>query len=347
MFRRRATSPTSSPTTRSTGSRRATGRGPSSSTCRTRASTTTTSPPRARRTSSRPSATAESSRAAPSSRRRARATRRSSRRSARAGCANQRNSWHGVDFPYHATLDVGDFFKRYAETLMGVDDSVGRVLDYLEKERLLDSTLVHLHGRQRLRLRRARPDRQAHRLRGVDARADGHAVPRALPGRPHGGGSRREPRRRPDDPRRPPASSLPRPWWGRACFRWPRASASRGATELLYEYYWERNYPQTPTVFALRGGPLQVHPLPRALGRGRAVRPAGRPAGDDEPRLCPRPGAARESDERTPVRPARGDERHDDPALSGPRAGDRPARPGAERAAPFPPVFVSKPRSER
>ena len=22
-------------------------------------------------------------------------------------------------------------------------------------------------------------------------------------------------------------------------------------TELLYEYYWERNYPQTPTVFAL------------------------------------------------------------------------------------------------
>jgi N-acetylglucosamine-6-sulfatase len=23
--------------------------------------------------------------------------------------------------------------------------------------------------------------------------------------------------------------------------------------ELVYEYYWERNYPQTPTVFALRG----------------------------------------------------------------------------------------------
>jgi N-acetylglucosamine-6-sulfatase len=24
-------------------------------------------------------------------------------------------------------------------------------------------------------------------------------------------------------------------------------------TELLYEYYWERNYPQTPTIHALRG----------------------------------------------------------------------------------------------
>jgi N-acetylglucosamine-6-sulfatase len=24
-------------------------------------------------------------------------------------------------------------------------------------------------------------------------------------------------------------------------------------TDLLYEYYWERNFPQTPTTFALRG----------------------------------------------------------------------------------------------
>src|SRR3546814_18773107 len=24
-------------------------------------------------------------------------------------------------------------------------------------------------------------------------------------------------------------------------------------TELLYEYYWERNFPQTPTIHALRG----------------------------------------------------------------------------------------------
>src|SRR4051812_41017865 len=55
---------------------------------------------------------------------------------------NQRNSWHGVDYPYHSTLDVGEYYKRYAETLMAVDESVGRVLDELKKRGELESTLV-------------------------------------------------------------------------------------------------------------------------------------------------------------------------------------------------------------
>ncbi|MFI4945221.1 MAG: sulfatase, partial [Burkholderiales bacterium] len=59
---------------------------------------------------------------------------------------DQRSSWHGVDFPYHGTLDVGYFFKRYAETLLAVDESVGRVLDYLQSEKLVDSTLVIYMG---------------------------------------------------------------------------------------------------------------------------------------------------------------------------------------------------------
>ena len=42
---------------------------------------------------------------------------------------DQSSSWHGVDFPYHSTLDVGHFFKRYAETLLAVDESVGRMTD--------------------------------------------------------------------------------------------------------------------------------------------------------------------------------------------------------------------------
>jgi N-acetylglucosamine-6-sulfatase len=32
---------------------------------------------------------------------------------------NQRNSWHGVEFPYHSTLDIADYYKRYAETMLG------------------------------------------------------------------------------------------------------------------------------------------------------------------------------------------------------------------------------------
>ena len=32
---------------------------------------------------------------------------------------NQRNSWHGVEFPYHSTLDVAEYYRRYCETLLG------------------------------------------------------------------------------------------------------------------------------------------------------------------------------------------------------------------------------------
>ena len=33
----------------------------------------------------------------------------------------------------------------------------------------------------------------------------------------------------------------------------PAATTAPWRTELLYEYFWERNFPQTPTVHALRG----------------------------------------------------------------------------------------------
>ena len=60
---------------------------------------------------------------------------------------NQRNSWHGVDFPlsqrsgHHRILQT-----LYCETLLAVDDSVGRIMDLLRSEGLLDSTLVIYMG---------------------------------------------------------------------------------------------------------------------------------------------------------------------------------------------------------
>src|SRR5690606_22976650 len=59
---------------------------------------------------------------------------------------NQRNSWHGVDFPYHSDLNIGEYYKRYAETLYGVDASIGRVLDYLQQMGLDENTLVVYMG---------------------------------------------------------------------------------------------------------------------------------------------------------------------------------------------------------
>ena len=58
----------------------------------------------------------------------------------------QRNSWHGVDYMYHGQMDFDEFYRRYCETLLGVDESIGRVLDCLEEMGIGDSTLVMYMG---------------------------------------------------------------------------------------------------------------------------------------------------------------------------------------------------------
>lgn len=58
----------------------------------------------------------------------------------------QRYSWHGVDFMYHGATDFDQFYRDYLETLMGVDNSIGRVLDYLKENNLDKETLVIYMG---------------------------------------------------------------------------------------------------------------------------------------------------------------------------------------------------------
>ena len=60
--------------------------------------------------------------------------------------ADQRVSWHGVDYMYHSNGDLQDLVIDYCETLMGVDDSVGAVMDILKQEGLDESTLVIYMG---------------------------------------------------------------------------------------------------------------------------------------------------------------------------------------------------------
>ncbi len=60
--------------------------------------------------------------------------------------ADQRISWHGVDYMYHDFLDLHSMVVDYCETLLGVDESVGTVMDYLKKEGLDESTMVIYMG---------------------------------------------------------------------------------------------------------------------------------------------------------------------------------------------------------
>ena len=54
----------------------------------------------------------------------------------------QRYGWHGVGYAYHGALDFDTFYRRYAETLLALDESVGRVLDHLVETGLDRNTLV-------------------------------------------------------------------------------------------------------------------------------------------------------------------------------------------------------------
>jgi len=164
---------------------------------------------------------------------------------------NQRNSWHGVDFPYHSDLDIAEYYKRYAETLMGVDDSVGRVLQALRERGELDSTLILYMGDNGFAF-------GEHGL--IDKRTayeESIRVP-MLARCPElfKGGAVVEPMVANLDimPTVLEAAGLKPPAGldGASFLPLLQGHNVPWRKELLYEYYWERNFPQTPTIHALR-----------------------------------------------------------------------------------------------
>jgi N-acetylglucosamine-6-sulfatase len=165
--------------------------------------------------------------------------------------AAQRQSWHGVDYMYHGQFEFDTFYRRYAETLLALDESIGRVLGYLDESGLSRNTLVVYMGDNGFLLgehglidkRNAYEESMrvpmlayapgliapgttvSALVRNVDVAptildlagvrsqhdVDGRSVLPALRGRPL-----------------PPGG------------------------DFLYEYYWEYAFPHTPTTFALR-----------------------------------------------------------------------------------------------
>ena len=165
---------------------------------------------------------------------------------------DQRNSWHGVSYPYNSKLDIAEYYERYAETLRGVDDSVGRVLDYLAAEHLLGSTLVIYmgdngfafgeHGLIDKRTAYEESMRVPMLMRCPDLFPGGRVVDQVVANLDIA-------------PTVLTAAGLQPPAYmvGASMIPLAQQQAVPWRTELLYEYYWERNFPQTPTTFALRG----------------------------------------------------------------------------------------------
>ena len=165
---------------------------------------------------------------------------------------DQRNSWHGVDFPYHSALDIEDYYKKYCETLSAVDDGIGRIMEQLKKMGIHDETLVVYmgdngfmfgeHGLIDKRVAYETSIRVPMLMQCPELFKGGTVVDKVVanidiaPTILEVAGVTRPPHM---DGRSfvPIAQGKNIPW----------------REHFLYVYYWEKNYPQSPTVFSLRG----------------------------------------------------------------------------------------------
>lgn len=165
---------------------------------------------------------------------------------------NQRNSWHGVDFPYHSNLNIEEYYKRYAETMLAVDEGLGRVVDLLKAKGMLDSTLIIFmgdngfsfgeHGLIDKRTAYEESMRVPMVLQCPELFRGGSVVPQVVANIDIA-------------PTVLEAAGLKAPDYmdGRSFVSLAEGKPAVWRDFLLYEYYWEWPFPQTPTMFALRG----------------------------------------------------------------------------------------------
>lgn len=163
----------------------------------------------------------------------------------------QRDSWHGVDGMYDGRVDFDEFTLDYAETLRAVDDSVGAVVDALRLKGILESTLLVFTSDNGFQF-------GEHGL--IDKRTmyeESIRVPLIVhcPELIEGGSRRAELITNLDFA--PTFIELagvqvPPTIQGESFLGLLDGSRSHWRDAFLYEYFWERMFPQTPTVLGIR-----------------------------------------------------------------------------------------------
>ena len=163
----------------------------------------------------------------------------------------QRHSWHGVDYMYHGAYDFESFYKSYCETLLALDESIGSVLDYLEKEKLLENTIVFYMGDNGFSfgehglIDKRQAYEESMRV-PLLVMADGIVQP---------GSKVSEVIQNIDiaptilDWANVPSTS---DMDGASFLPLLKGESTQWKDTIYYEYFWERPFPQTPTVHAIR-----------------------------------------------------------------------------------------------
>jgi arylsulfatase A-like enzyme len=166
---------------------------------------------------------------------------------------NTRNSWHGIDFPYHTNQDFREYVRDYYRTLSPVDESLGRILAYLRDNGLTENTVIiftsdngFLIGDHGLIDKRNAYEPSIHvpmlmygpglvaphqvlkpMVRNLDIAPTILDIAHVAPPQQFEG-----------------RSFLPLATGTSAAGTWP-------SQDFVYEYYWEWNFPETPTTFAI------------------------------------------------------------------------------------------------
>ncbi len=165
---------------------------------------------------------------------------------------DQRNSWHGIDFSYHSNNGLEYLYRRYCESLLAVDDSVGRVLEKLKQMGIHDETLVIYmgdngfmwgeHGLIDKRVSYEASIRVPMMMQCPDLYRGGKVLEQVIGNIDVG-------------PTILQAAGLQSPEYmdGRSFLDLPNQPEMKWRDYFLYVYYWEKNFPQSPTQFALRG----------------------------------------------------------------------------------------------
>jgi len=164
----------------------------------------------------------------------------------------QRKSCHGIDgLSYTHNIDVDGFNRRYAQCLLGLDESIGALTDLLDKEGLLEDTFIVYMGDNGFQF-------GEHGL--IDKRVMYEESIR-VPFFVHcpsltGGGSVVEEMVLNIDiaPTLIDAAgvNVPSSIHGHSFLPLIKGSGVDWRKDFLYEYFWERAYPMTPTIRGLR-----------------------------------------------------------------------------------------------
>jgi N-acetylglucosamine-6-sulfatase len=163
----------------------------------------------------------------------------------------QRYSWHGVDYMYHGDGDFDELVQRYCETLLGVDESIGTVMSWLKENGLDESTMVIYMGDNGFPW-------GEHGL--IDKRhfyKESVKVPMLVrcPEIFKGGETIEKMVQNIDiAPTILECAGLEKPEYmpGRSMIQLLEGNDEGWRDKIFYEYYWEYDFPMTPTVFGVR-----------------------------------------------------------------------------------------------